>query len=102
MCQRAQLGRASELELHALVEVKWAGGVVRLNPDHISFRRGLNKEERVDDFFRIAAFQQVLSIQSPCFDDVLIRKDLKKIGHPLLQRDIDGALDLQMETIEVI
>src|SRR5215471_19699376 len=60
--QRSQLGRTSQLQLHAFIQIERLIERVCLHSQDIAFRSPLKKRETVSDLRRVAAQKHILVV----------------------------------------
>ena len=102
MRQRAELCRASEFQLHALVEIERLVERVGLNPEYITGRGSLEQSEAVGDPRGITSRQQVFLPQTLGFDEGRILHFSEEPQDLVLYVNIQRRVGLQVEPVQRI
>ena len=102
MRYRAQLGGAAQLQLNAFIEIEGRRKVIGLNPDEITGRGRFNQQQRVNHLGGVGIFQKPLTFEPVSADEIRVGEPAEKLGHFLLQRDVESAVDLQVKPVEIV
>ncbi len=102
VCQRPELGRAAQLELHPLIHIEWLVEVVGLNAQHVAVWATLEERQTVDDPPRIPLGQHALRAQPVGLDEIGILQGPKQAECGFLERHIHAGVDGDIEPVQLI
>ncbi len=102
VCQRPELGRAAQLELHPLVHIEWLVEVVDLNAQHVAVWATLEERQTVDDPPRIALGQHALRAQPVGLDEIGILQGPEQAECGFLERHIHAGVNGDIEPVQLI
>ena len=100
--QGAQLGRRTEVQLGALVDVERLVKIVRLHAQQVGLIALLQQGKTVDHVGRVAIAQHALARQAGRFRHFRIAQLAQDLGDGVLRLRIERADHFQVEAVEVV